>query len=453
MMGCKKNCSLRARLLRLLALPMVLAMLAVGISSYYSALHEAEEVYDAQLVHLAKILLALTQHEVEEGDISEKQLMMQNQVQLTEYEKHIAYRVWLNNGLILHSGKANYYGPITQTAGFTERMIGKDRWRFFVMKHHEITIEVAERHEVRSDLIRHIIGGIFLPQLLIIPVFIAIVWFGVTWGVRPLDVISGLIRKRDPSRLEPVEAPVTPREIMPIIEAINDLMLRTRNALEHEKRFSNYAAHELRTPLAALKTQLQVALRTKDENKARSLFQETLPAINRMQHLVDQMLTFVRVQRSDSTFSSIDFSALCTAVASEMAALASTQQRHLSCDIKPNITLKGNDEMLQALVRNLLGNAIKYTHAEGQIVLTLTQHAESVVLKVADNGIGVDEAIRDKLCESFFRGASTHAEGSGLGLAIVKWVADAHNATLDIAQGDNQQGCVFTVTFSTNGQS
>lgn len=224
-------------------------------------------------------------------------------------------------------------------------------------------------------------------------------------------------------------------------------MKRTSEVLEHEKQFSNYAAHELRTPLAALKTQLQVALRTKDEDKARQQFTEMLPATERMQNLVDQLLTFVRVQRSDSTFQRLNMSELCERLLRDSASQATKMNRSLECDITPNITLHGNEEMLAAMLRNLLDNALKYTSEYGHVRLMLNTSDKHIRLTIKDDGIGVAEKDQKRLFDSFYRAADTHAEGSGLGLAIVKWVAEAHQAAITIVEGVNGKGTGFEVLF------
>ncbi len=443
----RKECSLRVRLLRLLALPLVFAILVTGIASYFSSFKEAEEIYDAHLVHLAKVLLALTQHQIKKGDLTSTRILVDETLDIHEYEKKYAYRVWQGDSLILLSSNSEYFGAVTQTNGFTDRMIVQDRWRFYVSRTQGITVEVAERHDVREDLIEQILGSILFPQIAVLPIFILIIWFGVSYGIRPLDVISGLIRNRDPSVLEPIDAPIVPKEMLPIVAAINDLMKRTSDVLERERHFSNYAAHELRTPLAALKTQIQVALRSRDSEKSQQLFRETLPAIDRMQHLIDQLLTLVRVQRTGSTFERLDFSGLCEEMVREAAGSTASIARTLECDIAPGIFVNGNEKMLQALVRNLLSNAIKYTRENGHIHVSLLSRAKNIVLRVADDGIGIDAKLKDKLFDIFFRAAASHAEGSGLGLAIVKWVARMHHAVIHITPGLKNTGSGFEVKF------
>jgi signal transduction histidine kinase len=442
-----KRCSLRFRLLRILLIPVALAYVIIGISSYYSSYHEAEEIYDAQLTHFAKVLRALTQREIDENDVSEKRILINEKLELHEYEKNFAYRVWQGEQIILHTSNAETFGPMAASQGFVERIIRGQRWRFFILRDRDVTIEVAERYEVRIDLIHHILEGIFLPQLLIIPSLALIIWLGLISGLRPLDALSDLIRRRNPDNLERIEAPVVPREIAPVIDAINDLMKRVTDVMEREKQFSNYAAHELRTPLAALKTQLQVALRTEDTDKAQLMFRELLPSIDRMQHLVDQLLSFVRIKVAYNHEERVDLVEVCREVLKDLVPLAVRTNRELESDLAAHAIVNGNAEMLSALIRNLVSNSLKYTSEGGHVQISLQHRAGEVVLRVADDGIGIAAKDRVNIFDSFYRVAGTGTEGCGLGLAIVKWVADMHQAKVVLSEGLGGKGACFTVAF------
>ena len=442
-----KRCSLRVRLLRFLLIPVALAYVIIGVASYYSAYHEAEEVYDAQLTHFAKVLRALARYDSRSIDAESKRIDNNELLNLHEYEKNFAYRVWLDGKVILYSSNAEFFGPIAIPDGFVERIIDDEHWRFFIFRDGDITVEVAEKYEVRIDLIHHILEGIFLPQLLIIPSLALILWFAVIGGLRPLNVLSGLIRDRSPQNLEAIEVPIVPYEVSPVIDSINDLMKRVDDVLEHEKQFSNYAAHELRTPLAALKTQLQVALRTEDKQQAEEMFQDLLPAIDRMQHLVDQLMMLVRIKASENSSESIDLGQLCVDTLKDIVPVAISSNRKLESDTAASAMVNGNSEMLSVLIRNLVGNALKYTNDNGRVQVSVSKQADKVVLSVMDDGIGIADKDHDNIFESFYRVAGTGVEGCGLGLAIVKWVADMHHAGVTLSKGLDGMGVGFSVTF------
>ena len=443
-----KQSSIRFRLLLMLLLPVAIAYVVIGVASYYSSFHEAEEIYDAHLTHLAKVLRALTRHEVKEGDVTEKRIDVSEDFDLHAYEKNYAYRVWLGPKMILQSSNSLDFGSVTVPNGFTERTISKHRWRFFVLRDNNITVEVAERSEIRVDLIHHILAGIFLPQILIIPSLALIIWIGVVRGIRPLDNLSDLIRRRDPNNLEPIQAAAIPKEVVPVVESINDLMNRVTDVLDHEKKFSNYAAHELRTPLAALKTQIQVALRSKDEQQAREMFREMLPAIDRMQHLVDQLLTFVRIKNNENSQDQIDLGKLCQSILTDMVPEAVKTKRELASEIESEAYVCGEADMLSTLIRNLVGNALKYTQPGGHINVAVIREPDSVLLMVTDDGIGISQKEMNNIFDSFYRVTGTHANGCGLGLAIVKWIAEMHHAKVDMGPGMNDRGVSFIIRFT-----
>lgn len=444
-----KRRSLRVRLIKILFIPVVLAYAIIGVASYYSAFHEAEEIYDAQLAHFARVLRALTKDEIDSHKAAEKRVLINGELRLHEYEKNFAYRVWFEGKTILYSSNAEAFGPVSVSEGFVERIIHSKRWRFFVLRDGPVTIEVAERYEIRIDLIHHILQGIFLPQLLIIPSLALIIWLGVVQGLRPLNELSELIRRRNPNNLGKIEAPFIPREIVAVVESVNDLMNRVTDVMEREKQFSNYAAHELRTPLAALKTQLQVALRSKDEAQAQEMFRELLPGIDRMQHLVEQLMLFVRVKATDNQQHSVNLTIVCQEVLKDLAPLAVHTQRTLESDLATQCMLRGNDEMLAALVRNLVSNALKFTSKGGHIQVFLEKQADCIELRVMDDGMGIPEKDRQHIFGSFYRVAGTGTEGCGLGLAIVKWVADMHHAEISLSEGLDGKGTCFTLRFNT----
>ena len=444
-----KQCSLRTRLLRLLIIPLLLGLAIIGLVSYKGAYHETEEVYDAQLVHFARVLHKLMQHEIVENDLDIKRIDTLNATSLHSYEKHFAYRVWLNDNLVLYTDNTDEFGPRTQTGGFTERMIRNTRWRIFVYNQDNVHVEVAEEYEVRMDLIRHVLSGIFLPQLVLVPLLVVIIWLGVRQGVRPLEQLSTLINQRNPDTLEPIEWPILPKEVVPVTKAVNNLMLRMKGVLEKEKHFSNYAAHELRTPLAALKTQIQVALRESDLQKQKTLFAETIDSIDRMHHLVEQLLTFVRVQKVGSEAESVNLSELVAEEMRKIAPYAVRKQVELQSDVTPAVHVNGNPDMLAVMLRNLLDNAIKYTNPQGEVSVVLRNENNTPLICISDTGIGINPEDRERMFDSFTRATNHQQSGSGLGLAIVKWVADQHRISINVFPAQTNQGTTIQLLFNS----
>lgn len=435
--------SLRARLIRMLLFPIAGGILLVGASSYFSAYHEASEVYDAEQVHFAKVLYTLAA----ELD-APRTVAIQGIKRHDAYERYLTFRVWREGELLLQSDNAGQFGPVTQSSGFTDRMIGEIRWRFYVERFGNVTVEVAEENEVRLDLVRHILASIFLPQLVILPVVSIIVWFGIARGLAPIERLSALVRKRDVNQLSPIVTQGVPGELLTMVDAINDLMRRVGDAMRVEKYFTNYAAHEMRTPIAALKTQAQVILRTRDPMKQKELAEALLETVSRTQRIVEQLLAYARVQHAAPLVASLAVSAILLDELRHAAPHALAKGLSLEHDIAENIIAPAQEELLRLTFRNLLDNAIKYT-AHGGVSVMLHSDAEGVHIAISDSGPGIPEASLPYIFDPFYRVTGAAVSGAGLGLAIVKWACDVQHIVLAARAGKNGTGMLFTLTFPT----
>lgn len=436
--------SLRGGLLKKLLPSIVLGILLVGGASCYSTYHEAKEVYDAEQVHFARILRTLAQ-EIDKAET----VNIEGPKRHDAYEKYLTFRVWKNGTLLLQSDNARDFGPMTQTQGFTDRMIGTTRWRFYVEDHGDIRVEVAEENEVRLDLVRHILAGIFLPQLIILPIVALIIWVGITRGLQPIELLSALVRKRNINELAPIPSGRAPDELLPMVDAINDLMRRVDDARRIEKNFTNYAAHEMRTPIAALKTQAQVILRTKEPQKQKELAGELLATVSRTQRIIEQLLTYARVQHHTLVPARIDLSAIVLDEMRHAVVRAIEKQVTLEQRVAEGVSVSAQDELLRLVVTNLLDNAIKYIPPGGTIEVVLEAGERSPVLHVRDNGPGIPAEALPHIFDPFYRITGAASSGSGLGLTIVKWACDLQHITMDVTSGIDGRGVGFTLHFQS----
>lgn len=436
-----KTLSLRTRLLRSLLFPIAAGILLVGAASCFSTYHEASEVYDAEQVHFAKVLYTLAS----QMD-APKTVAIEGMPRHDAYERYLTFRVWRADTLLLQSDNAGQFGPVTRTEGFTDRMIGQVRWRFYVERHGNITVEVAEENEVRLDLVRHILAGIFLPQLIILPIVAIIIWFGITRGLAPVERLSALVRKRDANQLSPIDTQGVPNELVTMVDAINDLMRRVGDAMRVEKYFTNYAAHEMRTPIAALKTQAQVILRTSEPKLQKQMVQDLLETVSRTQRIVEQLLTYARVQHAHTDFTRVGLSTLVLDELREAAPKAIEKGLAFEHDVAEGVAVPGQEELLRLTLRNLIDNAIKYT-AQGVITLTLHTSGEGAQLDIIDTGTGIPTDSLPHIFDPFYRVTGAAATGAGLGLAIVKWACDVQHITLGVYPNESGQGMRFTLHF------
>lgn len=427
-----KKSSLRLRLLKLIALPLLAGLAGMASLAYFSAKKEAEEIYDAQLAHFARVMGTLAQHEVQEGDTETKTIRMDPEKFVTPYEKDVAYRVWLDGDILLQSENANRFGPPTQTSGFTDRKINHDLWRLFVLHEGNVTVEVAEDYHARRDLVEHVAASIILPFLFVLPLIFCAIGIGMRLGFAPLDNLSKHIRSQRPDALQPIHLPNVPQEIRPIIESLNQLMAQVERALEREKRFTGYAAHELRTPIAALKTQVQVALRSRNREEQEELFVEVEKGIDRMGRLVEQLLALVRAQKMEQSMQPVSIPPLLSQMVNDFAAMAQARQLHFDVHVTEHAVVFGNPEMLTILLRNVLDNAIRYSPAGGSIVINQILEDKTVYIAISNHTVReIPPSELQHIFEPFYRIKEVNVEGTGLGLSIAQWIAKQHHAQIN----------------------
>lgn len=314
---------------------------------------------------------------------------------------------------------------------------------------HEATRgETHERDEVRDDLRHeldeHFIEALLTPLLFGLPLLGAWIWFATWRGLRPLDEVAAELGKRAPERLDPVVPVAAPREVRPLLEALNALFARVDQAMEKERGFTADAAHELRTPLAAIATQAQVAARARDAAERDHALAQLTASARRASHLVEQLLTLARLDPAAGLpVAELRLDTLAAEVCADHGAAALEKNIALELDAPVPVRLLANDAMLRILLRNLLDNAVRYTPAGGKVSVGVT----AGMLTVSDSGPGIPPAQRADALRRLHRLAGQDIEGSGLGLSIVARIAELHGAHLELTDGIGEPGLTVQVTF------
>ncbi len=445
----KKSYSLRLRLMALIGGPIVLAGIIVGGMALMFTYHEIGEVYDAQLAQAAKLLLQLTQHEIMDHDRHGISLEPEATDFSHLYEKKLWFRIWQKGRLITQSHEADAFSNTIASPGFSKQCTKGFHWRFFVYVDDKtgITVEVAENQEVRTELILQILGSLVLPGIIFLPLILLIVWIGTTKSLRPIESIANQLNLRNAQDLSPICDGKAPREIIPFILSLNRLFLRVNETFQREREFTDNAAHELRTPLAAMKTQTQVlarkAVQIPDSKEGLDNLHES---INRASQLVEQLLSFARLQSHSDQPEQVHLSFLVEDVLREIHPLVLQRSQSLDAEVEPGIYLQGYPDALGILLRNLVDNAIKYTPEGGAITVSLSRNANKTILTVSDNGSGIPEEHLDKVFQRFYRINKSAGTGSGLGLSIAKWVTDMHHASVTM-ENLQPHGLAVRVTF------
>jgi two-component system sensor histidine kinase QseC len=311
-------------------------------------------------------------------------------------------------------------------------------------------VDVAERSDFREELEGRVTQDSIFIMLITYPFLGLLIWIIVGRGLDSIKQVTSEIRQRVPSYLEPVDLEAVPAEIKPLIDELNKLFKRLREAFEREKRFAADAAHELRTPLAALRAQTQVAIKATTEEEMRDALCKVLLGVDRSAHVVQQLLTLSRMvpQATIKEFESVNVVKQAKEVIADLAPVAldkNTEIELLAPD--PNVFVMGYPTAISILIRNLVDNAIRYTPSGSLVKVLIYLEDQLLYLKVIDNGPGIPEELYNRVFERFFRILGNKTTGSGLGLGIVQQIAEIHDAEITLDKGENGKGLVVTVIF------
>lgn len=305
-------------------------------------------------------------------------------------------------------------------------------------------VQVAENFELRRELASRIIKGVIFPQFVILPLAAALVWFGLARGLQPLRGLRERIRGRRADDLSPIDASRAPQEIVPLLEAFNHLLDQLARSMVAQRRFIADAAHQIKTPLAGIRMQAELALRAGDVEERHRSLEQLAHSSERASHLVTQLLALARAENSGDTMpvQVLDLAALARDSLTELApmALAADLDIGFEAPARPAL-VRGNALLLGELIGNLVLNAIRYTPAGGHITVRVHGELATVTLEVEDNGPGIPPTERETVFERFYRmrdrldSNQGEARGSGLGLAIVREIARLHRARVRIEDG------------------
>jgi two-component system sensor histidine kinase QseC len=312
---------------------------------------------------------------------------------------------------------------------------------------------VGEPLALRERLVGEVTRDLLLPMLLVLPMTAAAVWWGVGRGLLPLARVTTEVAERSPSNLQPVGATMAPVEISGLVERLNQLLARVREALDRERRFTADAAHELRTPLAGIRTHAQVALRTTDDAQRRGSLEQVIDGVDRTTRLVAQMLTLARLDREaiEDQFVTVNLGTLATQVVADLYPDAEARHTMLTLQAEDGAATQGHPTALGILLRNVIDNAIRYTPPGGAVEVKARPLDGRIVFEVTDNGPGIPPAERARVFDRFYRGTGADAFGCGLGLSIARRVADLHGARIALAEAPSGQGLQVTVWMAPTG--
>ncbi len=427
--------------------------LGTALMTWRDVSHELDELLDSHLAQAAALLVVQQAGENDDDHQADAPL-------LHRYATKVVFQVWHEGRLVQRSANAPTT-PMLQfngkfKAGFrTVAMNGAD-WRVFATQGTERDVHafVGEQIESRQSILWAVLRGTLGPLTLALPLLALAAWWAVRQGMAPLRRLGQTLAARSPRALEPVQAQDAPSEMQPLLESLNGLFERIAELMEAERRFTADAAHELRTPIAAIRTQAQVALAETDDALRRHALLSTLQGCDRATHLVEQLLTLSRLESgADAQALPVDLSALARRVLADVATLALDKQQNLELDAPAPCAVAASEPLLAVLLRNLLDNAVRYSPEGASIQVQVRQADGKVQLIVDDSGPGLDEADRQRLGERFFRVLGSGQSGSGLGWSIVRRIAAAQRAEVQTSRAPALGGLRVAVHWALAGRA
>ncbi|STX53724.1 ATP-binding protein [Legionella geestiana] len=425
------------------------SLMAISTLSYQALL--GDDLHERPLEKIQKSIDTIPQRV---SDFYEERFL--NDHLPVNYLNKFNFQVWTNGGrLLLHSASAPTIPLVAENDGFSDKTIGSQRWRVFTAYNQAAGVRtvLAERYDTRNELGHRIAQDDVYIMLLTFTLSGLLIWIIIGRGLDSLDRVAKEVANRAPSHLEPVNIDEVPEEIKPVIDELNKLFFRLQEGFEREKRFAADAAHELRTPLAALKTQAQVALNTTDVQEKNLALQKLIASVNRSTHIVQQLLTMSRLVPEAASMQDADNVHLVRITREILAMLApSALEKNIELEFEPIGTIPvflGNPTAIGILVRNLVDNAIRYCRENGLVSVRVSHQNDEVVLEVRDNGPGIPVELQSRVFERFFRVLGNKSPGSGLGLAIVQQISELHGGRVRLESPEEGTGLVVRVFFPT----
>ncbi len=443
--------SIRRFLLISLLVSITIASSISAVGNYLLDKQVIQPHLDEQLPKLLSFIDLLNQSSKVDAKMQAKIAAFLNQTPTAE--KNVLFQIWNKDGkLLLSSPKSSAEPLFNSPIGFSDRQINGNDWRIYAANDktlHE-KIVVAELYDIRNKLADDITRNNGYILLVTYPIFGLLIWIIVGLALRSITRVTSEISNRASTYLEPVEATNIPIEIKPLVTELNQLFIRLKLAFDRNRRFAADAAHELRTPLAALKTQAQVALKSANEADRNNALHKVVLSVDRSSHVVTQLLTLSRISQEEALndIRPIDLHKLAAEIIAYLVPIA--LEKNIEIELAPppaDTMVLGNDIALGILIRNVVDNAIRYTPQHGAVKVQIIDNKQQIILRFTDTGPGIPVELRERVFERFFRILGTTESGSGLGLAIVSQIAELHHAQITLSTPASGTGLQFDVAF------
>ena len=447
----KSRWSLRGRLLAMLISLMCLLMAAGAAATYLEASATSQRMYDESMRQTGELLLQLAQHELEEHGPTLGEALLRAETLPGPFA--FRYQVWTED---LRSSYRTANAPRTPMmplnyTGFGWTVIDGQSWRSYSLwnQGHSLQLQIAEPVASHRGLPAEFFWRLVSTLAVLLAAGGALIWWIIAHSFRAVRTAAQLVAARSANDLRPIDARHVPQEVAPLLAALNRLLERMREALDLERHFTADAAHELRTPLAAIRANAQVMQGARSPEEFASASGDLLTSVDRSGRLIEQLLAMARLDSGTDKrgrFTQLDLATLVCAQVEEQQPFATRRQIQLVSSAA-TAQMLGDRDLLGILLRNLIDNAIRYSPPHTRVSVECAQHDRCVELRVSDSGVGVARADRARIFERFYRVSGSQDYGSGLGLSIVQRVAELHGAHLEVGSGPQDRGLRITLRF------
>ncbi|HVJ73572.1 MAG TPA: ATP-binding protein [Casimicrobiaceae bacterium] len=433
--------SIRRALLVPLAGGLAVALVVATLATYLRARDEATALFDVQLSQLAASVTGMPLAVAPGGGGA------------AAHDAPLIVQVWNRDGVQVYRSQGTRDPPERRAPGFSTVQTRDGPWRVYSVLAKGELVQVAQPLALRDQLAASLAWSTILPWLVAAPLIGLLLWFAIARALAPLDRLAQAVGTRSPREMRPLPASGWPREVTPLVAALNALLGRLDDALDAQKAFVADAAHELRTPLAAVHLQAQLAERAQDGPERSRALDALRGGLRRATRMVEQLLALAREDHAAASAPTtrIDLAALARDAIAAHADLAAAKDVDLGAGTLEPLAIDGEPDALATLAANLVDNAVRYTPAGGHVDVMVETRAGAPALVVRDDGPGVPAEARDAMFERFARGARRDTPGSGLGLAIVKRIAERHGASVTLADAPGGRGLEVTVRFGGSG--
>jgi two-component system sensor histidine kinase QseC len=441
--------SLQGRLMVMVLGLVVAVWLATAVMTWIDVRHELDELLDSHLAQAAALLVVQQVGDIEDDD---------HQVDapsLHHYAPKVAFQVFHEGRLALRSSNAPTEPMLDRSNrfddGFRTLEIDGTTWRVFATRGgaRDVKVFVGEQVQSRASILWAVLRSTLAPMMFALPLLALAAGWAVRQGLAPLRALGRAVEQRSPQALQPVVLEDTPSEMIPTLAALNGLFGRIDDLMASERRFTADAAHELRTPIAAIRAQAQVALGATDDAERTHALRQTLKGCDRAARLVEQLLTLSRLESGASPeLVEVDVAALARQAVAEVMPQVLGRHQDVECRADDRAIVRGDATLLSVLLRNLVDNAVRYSPDGARIGISVTAAADgSVELSVDDSGPGMTSSDMERAGERFFRVVGSGQSGSGLGLSIARRIADLHQATMRVARSASLGGLFVAARF------